>query len=128
VALAEGGLLRGVVANSDSIGAPDVVVEARDGRGAVVGSAVTGPEGRFEIAGLKGGFYSLVVEEQSHACRAWKPGAAPPCARNEVLLVCESLTVRGQVPRRPILFFIPIAAALGLYIGVKEREDLPNGS
>jgi hypothetical protein len=128
VTLTDDGALRGLVADSSAAPVADVAVEARDARGAIVGSAITGADGEFSILGLKGGTYSVYTLGKANSCRAWKRQFAPPCARDRLLLVHDSATVRGQAPRRPILFLIPIAAATGVYIAVKEREDRPNGS
>ena len=63
-----------------------------------VGRVQADPLGRFRLAGLRGGVYSLHSGGQVRFVRAWTAKAAPPNARNTALLVAGSGVVRGQMP------------------------------
>lgn len=53
--------------------------------GNVVGKATTDADGRFAMADLKGGTYSLQAAEQFVQYRAWSDGSAPPMAMDPVI-------------------------------------------
>lgn len=122
VVLGEGGRLTGAVYTPEGAPAAGVEVAFDDARSRRSGSAVTGPSGEFALTRMHSGVYSLSIGGDTVACRVWTRDAAPPAAVERLLVVRSSPTVRGQIPTRPILFLVPIAAAVGVYIAVKERE------
>ncbi len=60
--------------------------------------AKTDLQGRFRLAGVKGGVYQLQSSGQVRFVRAWTAEAAPPAARPLALMVVGSEVVRGQMP------------------------------
>jgi hypothetical protein len=62
----------------------------------------TDREGRFRLSGLHGSVCQIHVGNQAHLVRLWAPGAAPPIARDELLLVDQPIDlIRGQTMADP---------------------------
>jgi hypothetical protein len=94
VALQPGGVLRGQAV--DTQGAPAAatrVVLAREGK--PVAATQTDAEGRFAFSSVKGGVYQLATAQGGGMYRVWAPGAAPPAAHAEALVIHGQTTVRG---------------------------------
>ena len=96
---------------------------------------VTDREGRFRIAGLRGGVYQLAVGERASAFRVWTVAAAPPGAQSSAVLVIDQSMVRGQNPFpdfvRSDAFLITtvVLAAIAIPIAIHNfRNDHPSGS
>lgn len=95
VELSASGSLLGVAVNHQGLASPGMNVQVRQS-GQVVGEAVSGPDGAFAIAGLRGGIYEVAAGQSQGHCRVWMPGTAPPSARPSLLVVDPQPTVRGQ--------------------------------
>ena len=98
IALGDGGTFRGLLIDSQRVPQSAVRVELRRG-GRQVGQVVTGRAGRFVLTGLHGGLYQLITLRSSRLVRLWTPSAAPPSARQTMLLIAPRTLVRGQSPR-----------------------------
>ena len=75
-----------------------VLLQGRDfqGRDREIAQAMTDANGNFAVRGLRGGVSQLAAGGSQEIFRLWKPGTAPPLAREGVLLVVDRRTVRGQ--------------------------------
>jgi len=100
VALEDGGVLVGQVV--DTQGVPlakmPVLLQGRDlqGREREIAQAMTDANGHFAVRGLRGGVNRLAAAGSQETFRLWKPGTAPPQARQGALLVVDRATIRGQ--------------------------------
>ncbi|NIL97072.1 MAG: hypothetical protein GTO53_05945 [Planctomycetales bacterium] len=96
VSLGKNGLLQGqvvTVQGSPAAGVPLVVLS----NGAQVAKTVTGPKGRFTIAGMRAGLHQVLVAGQPSNVRLWSADSAPPVAQTRMLLVANSEhVVRGN--------------------------------
>ncbi len=95
VELSAAGSLLGVAVSPQHLASSGVNVQVRQS-GQVVGAAISGRDGAFTIAGLRGGIYEVVAGQSIGFCRVWAPGTAPPFARQSLLVVEPQQTVRGQ--------------------------------
>jgi hypothetical protein len=59
-------------------------------------STTTDAKGQFTFTGLRGGAYTVYTSQQTHTCRAWKDGTAPPSATRGLMIVHGNETVLGQ--------------------------------
>jgi len=95
VALQPDGILRGQVL--DGQGRPvanGTVVVAQQGK--LVTRTLTDEQGRFAVAGLRGGLYQVVTAQGGGVYRVWTAEAAPPVAKNAALIVNDETIVRGM--------------------------------
>lgn len=90
----------------------------------------TDSQGRFAVAGLRGGVYSLRSDEAVQSYRVWAPGTAPPHAEGAAVLVAQELIVRGQRPhpiygilKDPLLLGVIVAAAIAIPIAIAAGDD-----
>ena len=133
--LAEGGVLRGEVWGSQGHAqiATDVVLWRDD---EMIARDRTDTDGKFRFRGLRGGRYRITAADSVLPCRAWRQGAAPPGARESILLVANMYSARGQQPINEVFCFNPflmgtvIAAAIAIPIAVHDSGDgqLADGS
>ncbi len=100
-----------------------------------IASVTTDDEGRFQVAGLRGGTLQIVVGVSMYICRAWAPRTAPPIAKNRLVLVLPTVVQRGQRPISdaffgdPVMIGLVVAAAIAVPIAVSNsRSDAPPGS
>jgi len=131
VALAADGVLRGQLVSAQGRGlAGECVTVSHGGREVV--STMTGPEGFFEVRGLRGGVLSISAGETTAVCRAWTGAAAPPNAKDQVLLVAGQSQTLGQGGLRALLtnpWVIAgiVAAAIAIPVGIhnynKHHDD-----
>lgn len=86
---------------------------------------VTDAEGKFQIAGLRGGSYNLIVGEGGVPVRVWAQGTAPPHAQSELLMLDSVMAVRGQQGGGLGLLSNPwfLAAALAAAIAIPIALD-----
>lgn len=96
-----------------------------------VAMLTTDGQGYFAVKASTG-VYGMVLGGQAYVCRVWSPGAAPPAARQAVLLVIGQRTVRGQglyerMAQRPFLTYACIAAVITVPIAVlgNDKDDEP---
>jgi len=131
VALAADGALRGQLVSAQGRGLPGECVTVSHGGHELV-STVTGPDGYFEVRGLRGGVLNISAGEATALCRAWTAAAAPPNARNQVLLVAGQSQTLGQGGLRALLtnpWVIAgiVAAAIAIPVGIhnynKNHDD-----
>jgi len=95
----------------------------------------TDAAGSFEVAGVGGGAYRLVVGKQDTSLRLWKHGTAPPTAQPILDLRDGNPVHRGQQPLscflpsgETILIGLLLAAAIAIPIAVHNSGDDANGS
>ena len=95
IALGNGGILSGQVVNAE--GQPlvgEAVVVSSGGK--EVARSLSGKDGSFHIANLKGGPVEVAAVETAGTCRLWAPGTAPPAAQPGLLVVADGEVIRGQ--------------------------------
>ncbi len=134
IALGKAGQLRGYV--FDSQGQPSKAYHLKvtsSGRSAV--EVTTDKQGRFQVDGMRGGMFQVAAGKQTYLCRGWVEGTAPPKARDQLLVVPDSVVERGQRPigdlfvGDPIMVGLIVAAAIAIPIAVfNSRDDSPPGS
>jgi len=94
-ALHEGGVLVGQMLNAQGVavaGTPIAVQAA----GKEIARVQTDKDGKFRIAGLKGGVHLVTAAGQQSVYRLWAPHTAPPAAQQGLMLVSSTDVVRGQ--------------------------------
>ncbi len=96
VALADGGVLQGLVVNPQGSPKANTPVTLRNGE-QELGVANTDQSGRFAFSGLRGGVYQVATADSQGVVRVWSPRTAPPAAQQGVMLVSGDGVVRGQM-------------------------------
>jgi Carboxypeptidase regulatory-like domain len=115
VALRPGGVLQGQVV--DPQGRPAAatrVVLAQEGK--PTAATQTDAQGRFTFTGLKGGVYQLATAQGGGMYRLWTPGAAPPAAHADALVVSGDAVVRGGMGNGGVLSFLANPWVLGAMV------------
>ncbi len=95
VELAEGGMLAGQLV--DSSGKPisgEAIYLANSQQ--ILATTKTLEDGRFEIQGLRGGYYGLGSRQVCVPIQLWSTGTAPPEVAKEILLAASAGTIRSQ--------------------------------
>lgn len=133
VALADGGLLQGQVV--DAQGAPlgktpvSVWQQSRE-----VARTATDNNGYFAVRGLRGGAHRVIAANNQASVRLWKPGTAPPTARQALLVVTQRPMVRGQyggggiaggILGSPLVVAGVVAAAVAVPVAVHNASREP---
>jgi hypothetical protein len=95
VMLGPGGTFYGQVVDAAGLESPGVTVTLRS-HDNVVGQAVSGPEGKFAVGGLRSGVFQATAGQGVSIYRLWSPEIAPPAAGTSALIVDEQAVVRGQ--------------------------------
>ena len=95
VGLGDGGTLTGQVLTGQGTPLPQSTVIVR-GAGSDVTTAISDGQGRFAIRGLKGGTYEVASGGGYGVFRLWTPGASPPSAGKQVMIVAGGSVARGQ--------------------------------
>lgn len=95
VALADG-ILRGQLLDGQGVPRSHVPVTVSSGE-RVVQRTATSEDGKFAVRLGQGGVYVVSAGDDSSVIRAWSQAAAPPSARNEVLLVSGQDVERGNL-------------------------------
>ncbi|MCY2992712.1 MAG: carboxypeptidase-like regulatory domain-containing protein [Planctomycetota bacterium] len=131
VALRPGGVLQGQVV--DPQGRPAAatrVVLAQEGK--PTDATQTDVQGRFTFTGLKGGLYQLATAQGGGMYRLWTPGAAPPAAHTDALVVSGDAVVRGGMGNGGIVSFLAnpwvLGAIVAAAIAVPLALDRQNAS
>jgi hypothetical protein len=134
IALDAAGVLRGIVVDDRGSAVPGVAMEIR-GPAWAVARTVSDEAGRFAVAGLRGGTYQLTAPHAFKVCRVWTPGAAPPSAVRQIMLVCNQNRIRGQLEVEPrftsdalLLGAIVVAGGAIPIVVDSNRMDHPSGS
>jgi hypothetical protein len=126
IALDGNHLLRGQLVDRQGIGKSDCQVRLLNGR-EVVGEAVTDHQGVFGVPVERGGMYTLSDGEASAMVRVWTQQAAPPSAKDSVLMVSDPELARGRLGRGGLDTLIGWAAILGVTAAViwavTDRKD-----
>ena len=129
VRLDSAGTLRGKVV--DGQGQPQRDQRLRLYRaGELLGELRTNPEGDFAFPRLRGGVYQLQLREVMVTCRVWTRAAAPPIAREQLLLVDAPEIARGQQPigeifTNPLFLGLLVAAAIAIPVAVHNSQQDP---
>jgi len=86
-------------------------------------------QGRFRFTEVRGGIYQIATPEAAITCRAWTAQAAPPHARESLLIVTNIYSARGQQPINEVFCYNPflmgtiIAAAIAIPIAIHDSGD-----
>ena len=96
VALADGGVLRGQVVNTQGVGAAGLPVYIRT-QDRDVATATTAADGTFAVQGLRGGVYQVSTLNGHGVYRFWSPGTAPPAALSGAVVYTQGAAVDGSV-------------------------------
>lgn len=131
IALAEGGMLHGVLVDAENTPIPNATVQfwMQDHE---VATTQTDAEGRFAVRGLRGGTYRVVSGDAAQMCRLWAPGTAPPQALRGMVLVSGTNVVRGILPPwydwclDPLLVTGLVAAAIAIPLALHDEDDEPS--
>jgi hypothetical protein len=100
VALTKDNVLRGQLVNGQ--GAPKAGAQVLVGDlGNVVAKGVTGEQGFFAIRLNNGGVYTISDGETTALVRVWTALAAPPVAKQGILMVSDRNVTRGEVGGPP---------------------------
>ncbi len=129
IALTPDGTLQGQVLSPQGVGTPGLHVAVSSGSRQLA-STVTGKDGRFQIRGLKGGVLTLTTGQTQSAVRVWTAKAAPPAARDNVLLVAGQSQALGQswsgfkkVATNPWVIAGVVAAAVAIPVAIHNADD-----
>ena len=115
VALRPGGVLQGQVVDPQGVPAAATrVVLAQEGK--PTAATQTDAQGRFAFTGLKGGVYQLATAQGGGMYRLWTPGAAPPAAHADALVVSGGTVVRGGMGNGGVLSFLANPWVLGAMV------------
>ena len=122
VALAVSGTLQGQVVDGAGTALPGVTVTVRQQEN-LVAQVVSDAQGRFQVAGMPGGIFTLTTPGSDGNFRLWAPGTAPPGARPAALVVHNPQVVRGQASMsklmsRPIVIGMIIATAIAVPVAI----------
>lgn len=98
VALADGGVLSGVVRDAEGNPLGGAAVAVRQGN-EVIASTISDENGEFAISDLNGGVYVVNAGNSQGVYRLWTEDTAPPSAQTMVDMVSlDEDVVRGQYP------------------------------
>lgn len=106
VRLTSEGQLTGLLVDTKGHGLAHESIELR--RHDAVLMTTTAIDGRFIVENVVGGTYEILYLGDRRTLRVWTPQAAPPLARNRLLLAAEDTVVRGQQPLGEALLSDPI--------------------
>lgn len=103
--------------------------------GELVAQTKTDESGLFHFGDLRGGVYQIGIADAVVTCRVWTANAAPPAAKEQMLIVAGSEEiVRGQQPigaifTNPLVIGVVVAAAIAVPLVVHNNSDeKPPGS
>ena len=119
------GLFSGRV--TTSAGAPDTACPVLiQHQGKTIATATTNHRGRFHVLGLKAGIHVIKCRQSSVVCRVWRRGAAPPTARDHVLITTDEQLIRGQNDTSPDARVIVTGLVVGGIVwAAQEYEPSP---
>jgi hypothetical protein len=95
VSLDNDGVLTGQVVDAQGIAMKNVPVRVLH-QGAQIAVVQSDAEGRFAIAGLRGGVHQVETPVSTNVYRFWAAHTSPPSASRGVLLVNDGTVERGQ--------------------------------
>ncbi len=127
VSLEENGTLFGLVVDAQGRPLAQTAVTMRQANREVVRFA-TDREGRFMVAGLRGGTYEIATLRTAGLYRLWAAHTAPPSARPGVLIVDGGPQVRGQQSAaeflaKPWVLTAVVAAAIAVPVAVANQAE-----
>ena len=99
VALNAGGMLKGTILNTAVQPVAGVAVNVLH-EDKVVATSMSNEQGEFTVKGLRNGAHVIKVGETQQAVRLWGTDAAPPAAVENIAIVVDEETVRGQMGPR----------------------------
>jgi hypothetical protein len=91
-------------------------------------------DGQFRFRKVPAGLCQIRFDDYAVTCRVWTTKAAPPVAKDQLIVLAEPPTVRGQQPAsallyNPLVYGTLIAAAIAIPIAVhNSNDDKPSGS
>jgi hypothetical protein len=112
LALRDGGFLAGQVVDPQGVPLAKVRVSIQDEQGQEVVATVTDQQGRFAVAGLRGGVYPIVTPQARRIYRLWAPGTAPPSAQQGAMIVSGD-TIRGAGGQGGLTSFLTNPLVIG---------------
>lgn len=126
------GGLGGQVVNASAAPIQDSKLELRQ-NGKVLATTASDRTGTFSFANVRPGVYQVVVNQGGVACRVWSHDAAPPAAKEKLLIVSDPAVMRGQQPARalltnPLFVGVVVAAAIAIPLAVHNANDDQSGS
>lgn len=133
VRLGENGLLRGRMVDLDGRAVPGETIQLRRS-GRTLAEVASSKGGEFAFSGVAGGVYQIHFAPYTVNCRAWTAAAAPPVAKDQLVVLSAPPAVRGQQPiqalyRSPLFIGLVIAAAVAIPIAIHNaNDDDPSGS
>jgi hypothetical protein len=110
-----GGVLRGQVTDAQGVGVAKAAVSVWTS-GRQVASTRTDADGKFSVANLRGGSYTVAAGNGGGVYRLWAENSAPPQARPGVLIVSRQDTQRAQSGGGGMIN--PTTVGLGLLGGI----------
>jgi hypothetical protein len=128
VALAEDGVLHGIVVDSQATVVPRVQVSMIQGDREVA-RTVSDAEGRFALHAMRGGVYQISAGTGISAYRVWTAPTAPPAATRIALVNARPQIVRGQMPfwnlfkTDAFLIAAVVATAVAIPVAVHNLKD-----
>lgn len=96
VALNDGGLLRGTLLTTAAQPVSGMTVNVLHEQ-KVVATATSNEKGEFSVKGLRNGAHTIQVGATRHSVRLWGTNSAPPAAVENIAIVIDDETVRGQM-------------------------------
>jgi hypothetical protein len=116
------GALNGKATSNTGRPLPGITVQLRNQTGAVVGSAVTGSDGSFSLAGLNAGAYTLECIAKNVVIGTAKATVAPPASTQNI--TCASDVAGLPILSKKVLAALGAAAvAIGAVAVVSTRPD-----
>jgi hypothetical protein len=127
VALNGRGRLAGQLVDASGAALPGQTVAIQPVSGGEPFMTTSDANGRFALEAVRGGTYQVRTANAVVVCRCWTPGAAPPGASDQVLLVSGNTVQRGQYPAgemlTPMIIGALIAAAIAIPILIHNSQD-----
>lgn len=131
VALQAGGVLQGQVLDVQGRPVTATAVTVIQ-QGQVVRQTHSDENGKFTVAGLKGGLYQVATAQGGAVYRLWTAEAAPPAAKSGVLIVSGDSVVRGGMNGHsspfgflgnPWVLGAIVAAAIAIPLALHDDDD-----
>ena len=89
-------------------------------------TTMTDAEGTFVLSGLRGGVYTIGVEDELNVYRVWTQAAAPPSAREGLLIVTGDNVARGKIevtPYTATITAVAVGAGVLIYNAMSDSDD-----
>jgi hypothetical protein len=133
VSLTAEGTLTGRLVDPSGGAMPEQLIVLHTAERAVMHTK-TDKQGDFTFRRVPGGVYQLRIDESAVSCRVWPRHAAPPVAKDALLVVVGAPVVRGQQPigaafSSPVFVGAVLAAAIAIPVAIHNaNDDDPSGS